>query len=121
MQTNLGKSLLVLESPVLVEILSLFGGGADLPPPSRTDTGVGPGETSRTYPLMVLTLSGARLKDTEEFPPSQKILVGGLTERCQENCPPSGKVLGRGSRLGKKSSNTQGPAERCRGPSIVGD
>ena len=120
-QTNLGKSLLVLESPVLVEILSLFGGGADLPPPSRTDTGVGPGEISRAYPLMVWTLSGAQLKDTEEFPPSQKILAGGLAERCQENCPPSGKVLGRGARLGKKSRNTQGSAERCRSPSIVGD
>ena len=35
-QTNLGKSLLVLDSPVLIEILSLFGGGAGyLPPPSR--------------------------------------------------------------------------------------
>ena len=40
-QTNLGKFLLVLESPLLIEILSLFGGGAGyLHPPSRQDTGV---------------------------------------------------------------------------------
>ena len=61
----------------------------------------GPGETSGAYPLMIQTLSGAWLKDTEEFPHSQKMLGGGLVERCQENCPPSGKVVGRGARLGK--------------------
>ena len=69
-QTNLGKSLLVLESPVLVEILSFIWWWSRLPAPScRKDT-VGPGETSRAYPLMVWTLSGAQLRDTEEFPPS---------------------------------------------------
>ena len=53
-QTNLGKFLLVLESPLLIEILSLFGGGAGyLPPPSRKDTRGGPDETSGAYPLMV--------------------------------------------------------------------
>ena len=45
--------------------------------------------------------SGAWLKDTEKFPPSQKIVGWGLAERCQENCPPSGKVLDRGAQLGK--------------------
>ena len=30
---------------------------------------------------MVWTLSGAQLKDTEEFPPSQKMLGGGLARR----------------------------------------
>ena len=59
------------------------------------------GEISRVYPLMVETPSGARLKDTEKSPPRQKILGGGLAERCQGNYPPSGKVLGRGARLGK--------------------
>ena len=45
--------------------------------------------------------SGAWLKDTEKFPPSQKILGGGLAERCQDNCSPSGKVLDMGAQLGK--------------------
>ena len=43
----------------------------------------GPGETSGAYPLMIQTLSGAWLKDTEKSPPRQKILGGGLAERCQ--------------------------------------
>ena len=60
------------------------------------------GEISRAYPLMVETPSGARLKDTEKFPPTEKILGGRLAERCQGNYPPSGKVLGRGARLEKK-------------------
>ena len=51
---------------------------------------------------MVSTLSRAQLKDTKKFPPRQKRLGGGLAERCQENCPPSGKALGRGAQLGKK-------------------
>ena len=59
------------------------------------------GEISGAYPLMVWTLSGAQLKDTEEFPPSQKMLGGGLAKRCQENCPHSGKVLGSRAQLGK--------------------
>ena len=46
---------------------------------------------------------GAWLNDTEKYPPSQKILGGGLAERCQENCPPSGKVLDSGAQLGKNS------------------
>ena len=29
------------------------------------------------------------------------MLGGGLAERCQENCPRSGKVLGRQAQLGK--------------------
>ena len=53
------------------------------------------------------------MKDTEKFPPSQKIQGEGLAERCQKNCPPSGKVLGRGARLEKNLRNTQGLAERC--------
>ena len=61
------------------------------------------------------------MKDTEKFPLSQKILGGRLAERCQGNCPPSGKVLGRGSQLWKKSRNTQGSAEGCEGCSVVGD
>ena len=40
------------------------------------------GEISRAYPLMVETLSGAQLKDTEKFPPTEKILGGMLVERC---------------------------------------
>ena len=38
-------------------------------------------------------MSGTQLKDTEKFPPRQKILGGGLAERCQGNYPPSRKVL----------------------------
>ena len=60
------------------------------------------GEISRVYPLMVETPSGARLKDTEKFPPTEKIVGGRLAERCQGNYPPSGKVLGRGAHLEKK-------------------
>ena len=71
-------------------------------PPGKTLGWGGLGETSGAYPLMVYTLRGAQLKDTEEFPPSQKLLGKGLAETRQENCPPSGKVLWRGARLGKK-------------------
>ena len=46
-------------------------------------------------------MSGARLKDMEKSPPSQKIQGEGLAERCQENCPPSGRVLGKRAQLGK--------------------
>ena len=55
---------------------------------------MGPGETSRAYPLMVQTLSGAQLKDTEKFPTNQRILDEGLAERCPRGYPPSSKVLG---------------------------
>ena len=38
----------------------------------------GPGETSGAYPLMVYTLSGTQLKDTEESPlPVKRCWVGG--------------------------------------------
>ena len=53
------------------------------------------------------------MKDTEKFSPSQKIQGEGLAERCQKNCPPSGKVLGRRAQLGKKSRKTLGSAEKC--------
>ena len=43
------------------------------------------------------------MKDTEKFLPRQKILDRGLAERHQVNYPPSGKVLGRGARLGEKN------------------
>ena len=56
-----------------------------------------PDETSGAHPLLVWTISGAWLKDTKKFSPSQKILGRGLANRWQENCPPSGKVLGRGA------------------------
>ena len=55
-----------------------------------------PGETSEAHPLMVETMSGAWLKDTKKFPPSQKILSTRLADRWQ-NSLPSGKVLGRGA------------------------
>ena len=46
------------------------------------------GEISRAYPLMVSTLSGAQLEDTEKCPPSQKILGGRLGEKTQQNTEP---------------------------------
>ena len=49
------------------------------------------------------------------------MLGGGLAERCQENCPPGGKVLGREARLGKKLRNTWGLAKKCWGRTIVRD
>ena len=64
------------------------------------------------------------MKDTEKFPPRQKILGRGLAERCQGNYPPRGKVLGsgvgEGSSTGEKTRDTQGSAERCLGCSVVG-
>ena len=60
------------------------------------------GEICRAHPLVVETLSGARLKDTEKFPPTEKILGGRLAERCRGNYSPNGKVLGRGAQLEKK-------------------
>ena len=116
-QTDLGKSLLVLESPVLVESLSFIWRWRRLPAPSHQERHWGGGPGWNIWGI----LRGAQLKDTEEFPPSQKMLGGGLAETRQENCPPTGKVLGRGARLGKKSRNTQGSAERCWGRSVVGD
>ena len=65
-------------------------------------------------------MSGAWLKDTKKFPPNQKILSRRLADRWQ-NCLPSGKVLGSGAWLEKKSRNTWGSAERCWGCSVVGD
>ena len=80
-QTDLGKSLLVLETPILVEILSFIWRWRRLPAPSHQEQhwgGGGPGETSGAYPLMVYTLSGTQLKDTEESPlPVKRCWVGG--------------------------------------------
>ena len=91
-QTNLGKFLLVLESPILIEILSFIWQWSGLPAHSQLERywwGVGcvcgggwggeggVGENIQGI-LMVKTVSGAWLKDTEKFPPSQKILGGGL-------------------------------------------
>ena len=56
--------------------------------------GVGVGENIQGI-LMVKTVSGAWLKDTEKFPPSQKILSRGLVGKKKPpgNYSPSGKVL----------------------------
>ena len=123
MQTNLSKSLLVLEFPILVEILFyLMVEQVTCPLPAGKTLGPGvPGKASRVYPLMVYILSGVQLKDTEKLPPSQKILHGGQVERCRGNYPPSGKVLGWGCSIGKTSRNTQGSAERCRVFPVAGD
>ena len=53
-QTNLGKSLLVFEYPILVEILILFG-GEQVTAPSRLERNWGWGlcEIPRADPLMV--------------------------------------------------------------------
>ena len=61
------------------------------------------------------------MKDTEKFPLSQKILGGRLAERCQGNCPPRGKLLGKGVLNWEKINGYQGLAERCLGCSVVGD
>ena len=53
-QMNLGKSLLVLKSPIFVEILSFICWWSRFPTlPNRTDTGEGLSEASRAYTLMV--------------------------------------------------------------------
>ena len=56
------------------------------------------GEISRVYPLMVETPSGARLKDTEKFPPTEKIVGGRLAESEGE------RVLALESREGTRAS-----------------
>ena len=57
--------------------------------------GWGLGEISGAYPLMVSTLSGAQLEDTEKFPPSR---VGGWVKK-PSRIPSQWKGTGRGPRL----------------------
>ena len=109
-----------LNLPYWLRFWVLFGSGAGyLPSPRRNDTG--------GWNIQGITHSwprhwvGLGWKIPRKFPFSQKILHGGLAERCQENCPPSGKELGRGVQLGKKSRDTWGSAERCWGRSVVED
>ena len=114
-----------LNHPYWLRFWVLLGGGAGyLPPPSRKDTGQAwgcHGWNIWGIPTHGLDTEWAQLKDVKEFLPNRKILGGGLAERCQKNCPTSGKVLGRGAQLGKKSRNTRGSAERYIGRSVVGD
>ena len=114
-----------LNLPYWLRFWVLFGGGTGyLPPPSRKDTGGG-GWNIWGIPTYGLDTEWGSVErywgiptQRWEFPP--KILGGGLAERCQ-NFPPTGKVLSRGTRSGKKSRKTRGPTERCWGSSIVGD
>ena len=54
------------------------------------------GEISRAYPLMVETLSGAQLEDTEKCPPSQKILGGVCGLKMPGELPTQWKDTGGG-------------------------
>ena len=107
--------------PYWLRFWVLFGhGAAYLPSPSRKDTG------GRWNIQGILThgldIKWGLVERYQEIPTLAKdeIFSKILAEICQ-NCPPSGKVLGRGARLEKNLRNTQGLAERCWGCFVVGD
>ena len=52
------------------------------------------GETSKAYPLMSLNTEWNLVERYREILTQSKDIGWGLAERCQGNCPPSGKVLG---------------------------
>ena len=96
----------LLNLPHWLRFQVLFGSGAGyLPPPSRKDTGGGGGCFQVKHLGHTHSWSrhwvGLSWKILRNFHPGNRYWVGGLAERCRENCPPSGKVLGRGAQLGK--------------------
>ena len=95
-----------LNLPYGLRFWVLFSGGAGyLPPPSRKILRWGipplvkhPGHShSRSRHWL-----GLGWKILWNSHPVKRCWVGVLAQRCQGNCPRSGKVLGRGAWLGKK-------------------
>ena len=101
MQMNLGKSLLVLESPVLVEILSFIWWWSRLPAPSQVETYWG------------------WVKQSGHSHPRARHWVG-LGWKTMRNFHPVERYWGWGLDW-KKSRNTWVLAERCQSCSVVGD
>ena len=81
-----------LNLPCWLRFWVLFGSGAGyLPPPSRKDTGGGGGWNIRGIPTHGLDTEWGLVESYWGIPTQSKMLGGGLAERCQENCPPSGR------------------------------
>ena len=115
--------------PYWLRFWVLFGGGACCPPPKLCHLPVGKilvgvgwdsDEISGAYPLMVSTLSGAQLEDTEKFPPSQKIPGGRLGEKAQQNTQPVERYWS-GASTERNRGIPGAQLKRYWGHSIVGD
>ena len=97
------------------------GGGGSCPLPVGKILGWEPRWNIRDIPTRGLDTEWCSVERYQGIPTQSKDSGWGAGWRCQENCPPGGKVLGREARLGKKLRNTWGLAKKCWGRTIVRD
>ena len=118
------KSLLVLESPVLFEILSFIWRWRQLPVPSHQER-LWVGGAWVKHPGHTHSWSthweGLSWKIQRNSHPVKSCWVRGWLKHARRIAHPVERYWGGGLDWEKKSRNTQGSAERCWGRSVVGD
>ena len=121
-QTDLGKPLLVLESPVLVEILSFIWRWSRLPAPSQEERcWWGRRRKIRVVPAHGLDPEWGSVERGGEIPTQSKDPGLGAGWKEPGELPTRWKGARQRDSTGEKLSNTWGLAEGCHGRSAGGD